>query len=231
MSPRASADARTNGSVKPEAGKRRRVHQSTPENERAILEAVLQLAVKVGYEGTTMAEVARVAGLPMGSVYWHFENKEGLFAALIDYCFENWKTRHRGPENRAILRTSIAGSAANSADPENAQEAFWIIGLLFALEKRLAGNAARQKYLEVREEMYELMVEAVTPGLPAAALSAKPDLARKVVMLGRALTDGFYISASAGDKIDFAEAAELSALAMEKLVQHYAELGATADQP
>ena len=192
---------------------------------------MLQLAVKVGYEGTTMAEVARVAGLPIGSVYWHFENKEGLFAALIDYCFENWKTRHRGPENRAILRTSIAGSAANSADPENAQEAFWIIGLLFALEKRLAGNAARQKYLEVREEMYELMVEAVTPGLPAAALSVKPDLARKVVMLGRALTDGFYISASAGDKVDFAEAAELSALAMEKLVQHYAELGATADQP
>jgi hypothetical protein len=79
--------------------------------------------------------------------------------------------------------------------------------------------------------MYELMVDAVTPGLPAAALSVKPDLARKVVMLGRALTDGFYVSASAGDKIDFAEAAELSALAMEKLVQHYADLGASADQP
>jgi hypothetical protein len=48
-------------------------------------------------------------------------------------------------------------------------------------------------------------------------------------MLGRALTDGFYISASAGDPIDFAEAAELSALAMDKLVQHYAELGAAED--
>jgi hypothetical protein len=78
--------------------------------------------------------------------------------------------------------------------------------------------------------MYELMVEAVTPGLPEAALRAKPDLARKVVMLGRALTDGFYISASAGDKIDFAEAAELSALAMDKLVQHYAELGSAEDK-
>jgi AcrR family transcriptional regulator len=145
MSPRAGADAGTNGTAKPDTGKRRRVHQSTPENERAILEAVLQLAVKVGYEGTTMADVARVAGLPIGSVYWHFENKEGLFAALIDYCFENWKTRHRGPENRVILRTSIARSGAQYADPANAQEAFWIIGLLFGLVKRLAGNAARQK--------------------------------------------------------------------------------------
>lgn len=210
--------------------KRRRVHQSTPENEQTILEAVLQISVKVGYEGTTMAEVARVAGLPIGSVYWHFENKEGLFAALIDYCFDRWKTRHRGPENRDILRTSIAGSAAGSADPANAEEAFWIIGLLFALEKRLEGNAARNKYLQVREEMYELMVEAVTPGIPAAALAIKPDLARKVVMLGRALTNGFYISASAGDDIDFAEAAELSALAMERLVAHYTDLGTAKEE-
>lgn len=216
--------------TKSEPVKRRRVHQSTPENEQAILEAVLQISVKVGYEGTTMAEVARVAGLPTGSVYWHFENKEGLFAALIDYCFDRWKTRHRGPENRDILRTSIAGSAASSSDPSNAEEAFWIIGLLFALEKRLEGNAARNKYLQVRKEMYELMVEAVTPGIPAAALAVKPDLARKVVMLGRALTNGFYISASAGDDIDFAEAAELSALAMEKLVQHYTELGTAKEE-
>ena len=230
MSSAAGTGVKARGAA-PEKGKRRRVHKSTPENERAILEAVLHLAVTEGYEGTTMAEVARAAGLPIGSVYWHFENKEGLFAALIDYCFENWKLRHRGPDNRVILRTSIAGSAANSADPANAQEAFWIIGLLFALEKRLAGNAAREKYLEVREEMYELMVEAVTPGLPPEALRAEPELARKIVMLGRALTDGFYISASAGDKIDFAEAAELSALAMDRLVQHYAELGAAAEQP
>lgn len=206
----------------------RRVHQSTPENERAILEAVLSLAVTTGYEGTTMAEVARVSGLPIGSVYWHFENKEQLFAALIDYCFEVWKERHRGPSNRAILHTSIAGSAANSTSAEHAEEAFWIIGLIFALEKRLEDNAARQRYLAVRGEMYEMLVETVGAGLPATALSAEPDLARKVVMLGRALTDGFYISASAGDDVDFVEAAALSALAIEKLVQHYEEIGARA---
>ena len=209
--------------------RRRTVHSKTPGNERSILQAVLSLAVSAGYEGTTMAEVARVSGLPIGSVYWHFENKEQLFAALIDYCFEEWKERHRGPSNRDMLRTSIAGSAANSADVQNLQEAFWIIGLIFALEKRLADNAARKKYLEVRSEMFELMITRVGPSLPADALRAEPDLARKIVMLGRALTDGFYISASAGDDIDFVEAAELSALAIERLVQHYAEIGARMD--
>jgi AcrR family transcriptional regulator len=104
--------------------------------------------------------------LPIGSVYWHFENKEGLFAALIDYCFENWKTRHRGPENRAILRTSIAGSAANSADPANAQEAFWIIGLLFALEKGWQNANARNTWARRCTNSWSKLSLQVSPPQP-----------------------------------------------------------------
>ena len=210
--------------------RRPHAHQTTPENERAILDAVLSLAVTAGYDGTTMADVARVSGLPIGSVYWHFENKEQLFVALIDYCFELWKTAHTGPTNRDILSTSIAGSAALSADPKNAPEAFWIIGLIFALEKRLERNQARQRYLDVREKMFEIIVAQVGHTLPAAALAAEPDLARKIVVLGRALTDGFYIAASAGDDIDFAEFADLSATAIEALVARYADRGGQSDQ-
>lgn len=200
---------------------RRNVHRSTPGNERAILDAVLSLAVSAGYEGTTMAEVARVSGLPIGSVYWHFESKEKLFAALIDHCFEQWKSNHSLPSNRDVLRRSIGTSAARSADPASTQEAFWVIALLFALEKRLEDNLARRRYLEIREEMFEEMVATVEPTLPPEALAVEPQLARKIVILGRALTDGFYIAAAAGDEIDFAECAELAATAMEALVERY----------
>jgi AcrR family transcriptional regulator len=201
---------------------RRRVHQSTPENERAILDAALTLAVTAGYEGTTMSEVARLSGLPIGSVYWHFENKEQLFAELIEFCFETWKADHTGPTNRDLLRRSIAGSAGGSANPENKAEAFWVLALLFALERRLQDNKARQKYLEVRKQMFELMVQRVEPQVPAEVLAADPDFARKMVVLGRALTDGFYIAASAGDDIDFEEFADLSASAIEALIARHA---------
>ncbi|MFZ3417792.1 TetR/AcrR family transcriptional regulator [Arthrobacter sp. 3Tela_A] len=202
--------------------RRSRAHQSTPGNEKAILEAALTLAVTAGYEGTTMAEVARLSGLPVGSVYWHFNNKEQLFAELIEYCFAQWKIDHTGPTNRDLLRRSIAGSAGGSVDPENRAEAFWILALLFALEKRLAGNLAREKYLEVRKEMFELMVQRVEPQVPASVLAADPGFGRKMVVLGRALTDGFYIAASAGDEIDFLEFADLSATAVEALIQRRA---------
>ena len=197
---------------------KRRVQKSTPENERAILDAALSLAVTAGYEGTTMSEVARRSGLPIGSVYWHFENKEQLFAELIEFCFETWKADHTGPTNRDLLRRSIAGSAGGSSNPENETEAFWILALLFALEKRLVDNKARQKYLEVRKQMFELMVARVEPQIPAEVLAADPEFGRKMVVLGRALTDGFYIAACAGDDIDFAEFADLSASAVEALI-------------
>jgi AcrR family transcriptional regulator len=202
--------------------RRSRAHQSTPGNEQAILDAALTLAVTAGYEGTTMADVARLSGLPVGSVYWHFNNKEQLFAQLIEYCFEKWKKDHTGPTNRDLLRRSIAGSAGGSVDPENKAEAFWILALLFALERRLAGNLAREKYLEVRKQMFELMVERVEPQIPAAVLAEDPDFGRKMVVLGRALTDGFYVAASAGDEIDFMEFADLSASAVEALISRRA---------
>lgn len=198
--------------------RRSRTHQSTPSNEQAILDAALTLAVTAGYEGTTMAEVARLSGLPVGSVYWHFNNKEQLFSELIDYCFETWKADHTGPTNRDLLRRSIAGSAGGSVNPENKAEAFWILALLFALEKRLTGNLARERYLEVRKQMFELMVERVEPQIPASVLAVDPAFGRKMVVLGRALTDGFYIAASSGDDIDFLEFADLSASAVEALI-------------
>jgi len=193
-------------------------HQGTPENEKAILNAALTLAVNAGYEGTTMSKVAELSGLPVGSVYWHFNNKEQLFSNLIDYCFEQWKLDHTGPTNRDLLRRSIAGSAGGSTNPENETEAFWVLALLFALEKRLEGNAARERYLEVRKEMFELMVSRVEPEIPDEVLEADPAFARKMVVLGRALTDGFYVAASAGDEIDFMEFAELSSAAVNALI-------------
>lgn len=193
-------------------------HQGTPENERAILDAALTLAVTAGYEGTAMSEVAKLSGLPIGSVYWHFKNKEQLFSQLIEFCFEQWKVDHTGPTNQDLLRRSIAGSAGGSVDPANKTEAFWILALLFALEKRLTGNAAREKYLDVRKQMFELMVQRVEPQIPQKVLDQDPKFGRKMVVLGRALTDGFYIAASAGDDIDFMEFADLSAAAISALI-------------
>lgn len=48
----------------------------------AILDASMQVYVRKGFAGATMADVARQAGLAKGTVYLYFESKEALTQAL-----------------------------------------------------------------------------------------------------------------------------------------------------
>lgn len=66
--------------------------------------------------------------------------------------------------------------------------------------------------------MFDMMVSRVEPEIPDEVLAVDPGFGRKMVVLGRALTDGFYVAASAGDEIDFMEFADLSSAAINALI-------------
>lgn len=198
---------------------RRKTREASKMSKRAILEAVLSRTVEAGYEGTTMADVASASGLPIGSVYWHFRNKEQLFVELLDYCFEVWKQANTAfGDMRDLLRRSISGSAAASASLSEPAAAFWSIGLVFAFERRLEDNLARQRYLVIRKEMFEIVTSQLRASYPAVPEHVAEELAHDMAVMGRALTDGFRVAAAAGDDTDFARYAELAADALESLV-------------
>lgn len=198
---------------------RRKAHRASEESKQAILEAVLSLAVEAGYEGTTMADVARASGLPIGSVYWHFQNKEQLFVELLEYSFEVWKGANASVSGmRDLLRRTIGESAAASASLAEPAAAFWSIGLVFAFERRLEDNLARQRYLAIRQEMFEFVTSRLRASYPGVPDDVAAALAHDMAVMGRALTDGFRVAAAAGDDTDFARYAELAADALESLV-------------
>ncbi|MFE6964861.1 TetR/AcrR family transcriptional regulator [Agromyces sp. NPDC057679] len=51
--------------------------------KRAILDAALELAATKGITGTTMDEVAELAGVAKGSLYYNFSSKDQLFEAML----------------------------------------------------------------------------------------------------------------------------------------------------
>jgi AcrR family transcriptional regulator len=53
-----------------------------PSKREAIIEAGRSLFTNKGYEATTMAEVARHAGVGVGTVYLYFKNKSDLLYAI-----------------------------------------------------------------------------------------------------------------------------------------------------
>lgn len=54
------------------------------QSRAAILTATMDLIAKHGFNGTTVDKVAAEAGLSKGSIFWHFENKENLFRAVVE---------------------------------------------------------------------------------------------------------------------------------------------------
>jgi AcrR family transcriptional regulator len=77
--------------VKPRRYDSPRRREQAAATRLAILEAAERLFVRDGYAATTMAEIAREAGVALKTVYVVFETKGGLLRAL-------WHLRLRGDE-------------------------------------------------------------------------------------------------------------------------------------
>jgi TetR/AcrR family transcriptional regulator, cholesterol catabolism regulator len=62
----------------------------------AILGAAREEFTLRGYASTKMVDVARRAGMSVGALYRHFENKEAIFISLMDDASEELLERLRG---------------------------------------------------------------------------------------------------------------------------------------
>lgn len=57
---------------------------STSDKRDQILQGATEVFLNHGYAGTSMDRVAAAAGVSKQTIYSHFQDKEGLFAALIE---------------------------------------------------------------------------------------------------------------------------------------------------
>jgi AcrR family transcriptional regulator len=125
----------------------------------AILEAAERLFVRDGYVATTMATVAREAGVALKTVYIAFETKSGLLRAL-------WHLRLRGDEedipigDRAWYRTVLAEPDAESAMRLGAHQARLVKeragALLGVIRSAAAGDAdARELWDRIESDFYD----------------------------------------------------------------------------
>jgi AcrR family transcriptional regulator len=57
-----------------------------PERQQAILQAILDEASEKGPAGLNIKEVARRAGVSVGSLYTYFPDREGMLAFAVEIC-------------------------------------------------------------------------------------------------------------------------------------------------
>jgi AcrR family transcriptional regulator len=178
-------------------------HRTTAAVRERILLAAFDVICEDGYSGATMAKVAKKAELPVGSVYWHFENKDLLLAALIETSFERWHSNvlshHRplpgeGFEQHVtrIFAISETGRQYDAAD-------FWRLGVILSVEKSVREQVARERFLKIRQLQRAELSSWWRSTLSAALLEHDPDLPERLSGFTLALQDGNAIAGASGE--------------------------------
>jgi len=101
------------GQVAPGPSRSARMRRAVSEQDKAsrrqdILAAAKHVFAERGYHATTIADIARAAGVSYGSIYWYYESKEALFHELMS-------------AEASALRSRIAAAAAGTARSPGAQ--------------------------------------------------------------------------------------------------------------
>jgi len=86
---------RTDDSERKPEGERRGRKASKEQRRLQLIEATIDSLAKRGYSETTMADVADGAGLSRGIVNFHFESKDKLLVATLQYMADEYSTHWR----------------------------------------------------------------------------------------------------------------------------------------
>ncbi|WP_345603915.1 TetR/AcrR family transcriptional regulator [Pseudonocardia adelaidensis] len=163
-----------------------------------ILDAARDLITSRGYDGMAVSDLCAQSGLPPSSVYYHFGNKLGVLAALLERTFEEFHALFPNP------------ASFGERDPVARLEA-WFTAVCNALDRRpdylrllLAVSVGPHKDSEtvrvtvrrIRDHAHASWVEALTPIFAPDGDADGQAFIAQLAVLGRAMTDGLSVANS-----------------------------------
>ncbi|SDB86707.1 DNA-binding transcriptional regulator, AcrR family [Raineyella antarctica] len=158
---------------------------------------MLTLVDERGFEGATIAELARRSLLPASSVYWHFSSKDEIVAAAIRYSYDErfgdrlpWPEE---PDDRPLVDQLV--DALGYLEGDGSEADYIRIGLALSLQRDSSAPAARSVFLEIRQEAkrrlgawWALVLERQAGG------PCDPRAAEAMARLTLAVLDGRYLT-------------------------------------
>ena len=157
-----------------------------------ILAAAAELARERGVAGATIARVCQRSGLPVSSVYWHFDDKDHLFAEVIRTSFARWLVSVPSWDSakdttleEGLKRVLIPSTRTLAEVP-----AFLRVGMQVLLESGEQNAKTREAFVDTRNQVRLMIAAWLSSYLPpSAGAGVAEDLATLVV----AFTDGMLV--------------------------------------
>jgi TetR/AcrR family transcriptional regulator, transcriptional repressor for nem operon len=157
-----------------------------PSNRDKLLQEGLKVVLAQGYNGASVRDIVRAAGVPQGSFTNHFTSKEAFAQEVLDLYF-------------SLVRGNIDKTLRNDSVPPLRRLRAWIdlqIAFLKKAEFRtgcLIGNfsieasdhseSIRQRLTELFEDIHESIVYCLKAAVNAGELSASTDVSEMASFL------------------------------------------------
>lgn len=158
----------------------RKTKEEAEKTRSRILANALTLFVKKGYENTTFIDIASRLKLTKGAVYWHFDSKAGLLAALIEEATKRFSCALRQHmEGREMTFPAVAEMLVEMAKQiisDRSRADFFMLMLTGVkwTDARLA--QLTRKLIEERSGPYHAVVDALMADIEAGRVSASTDV-------------------------------------------------------
>ncbi|MES1945757.1 HTH-type transcriptional regulator AcrR [Salinisphaera sp. C84B14] len=130
----------------------RRTPEQAEQTRLKVIDAGLRLFSQYGYSGTTLAMIAKDAGMSRGPIYWHFKNKDELFEAVIAYSQTPLQglvdaARADTPDPVARMSAFIGGWFDLLVEDKRHRQSFEILMNKTELTQRMARTVRREREL------------------------------------------------------------------------------------
>lgn len=135
-----------------------------------LLGAALEAFYEHGFHGTTVRDIARRYGQTVPSIYYHHENKEGVFVALLE-------------KGTGEVAWRVRAAAAEGGDRPEARFANVVEAIVLHMthrarlaaldsEIRHLSPAVRKRYAARRKEVEQVLVDIVSDGVRRGTFAA-----------------------------------------------------------
>lgn len=160
-----------------------------------ILDAAEHLMGERGYAATGIAAISQRSGLPASSIYWHFGNKQGLLAAVMERGAMHWlHTLQQAldePSDTPPLRTLLDHSFTSlQVDPPE----FLRLLILLALERSHTDSATLEMVRNIRELGRRALESAMEQAFSDLAPELAGELAKRCSSTALAFAEGCYVA-------------------------------------
>lgn len=165
-------------------------HVEGARTRERVLEAAATLIAKQGYAATSIGQISKLAGANPASIYWAFENKERLFAAVMERAADRF---YRQFDSMEAYRDPWA-ALAQLAEAFRGGPEFLRLLLVLSLERRDGDPQVIETARRVRIEGVRRLAELFVPAIDVDDVQERDriaiDLARFTIMLN----DGAFIA-------------------------------------